>query len=254
MQWDDEGIVLGAKKHGESSVIAEVFAKSHGRHKGLVRGGTGARTRGTLQPGNSVRAIWSARLAEHLGTYQVELSHPYAAEVMTSKVKLAALASVCALASATLPEREPHDDIYAATVLLFDLLADEATGEREGASTVVRWELGLLAGLGFGLDLSSCAVTGVTQGLTHVSPRTGRAVSREGAGDYAERLLTLPAFLTAPLSGAADIPPGDLAAGFALTGHFIERHMLYPVNQTLPPARERFIDALGRIHTTSSSA
>lgn len=249
MQWDDEGIILGARKHGETSVIAEVFAKAHGRHKGLVRGGTGARTRGTLQPGNGVRATWNARLAEHLGTYQVELSHPYAAEVMTSKVKLAALASVCALASATLPEREPHEDIFAATLLLFDLLADDATGDLEGASTVVRWELGLLAGLGFGLDLSSCAVTGVTQGLTHVSPRTGRAVSLEGAGEYAERLLPLPAFLIAPLSGAGDVPPGDLAAGFALTGHFIERHMLYPVNQTLPPARERFIDTLGRVES-----
>ncbi len=247
MQWDDEGIVLGAKKHGESSVIAEVFAKTHGRYKGLVRGGTGARTRGTLQPGNGVRATWRARLEEHLGSYKVELAQPYAAQVMASKVKLAALASVCALSSATLPEREPHDDIYTATVSLFDFLADDETSDRDGASAVVRWELGLLAGLGFGLDLSSCAVTGVTQGLTHVSPRTGRAVSREGAGEYAERLLPLPAFLTTPLSEVGTIPPGDLVAGFALTGHFIERHMLYPVNQTLPPARDRFIEVLERI-------
>lgn len=242
MQWQDEAIILATAKHGETSVIADLLTPSYGRHRGLIRGGTGTRQRGVLQPGNKVRAEWKARLAEHLGAFQIELDTSYAAALMSDPVKLAAMSSLCTVAGATLPEREPHPEIYTATLAVLELLADDDCGPQRAAVAVIRWELALLSVLGFGLDLGACAVTGQTEGLIYVSPRSGRAVSEEGAGEYADRLLPLPAFLTGSAPDLNAIDAAEIGDGLALTGVFIERHILHPVDRALPPARTRFAD------------
>jgi len=241
MDWQDEAVILTVAKHGETSVIADVLTPSHGRHRGLIRGGTGTRQRGVLQPGNKVRADWRARLSEHLGAFQIELDTSYAAALMTQPVKLAAMSSLCAVAGATLPEREPHPEIYAASLAVLDLLADDGCSAMDAGVAIVRWELALLAVLGFGLDLSACAVTGVTEGLIYVSPRSARAVSAAGAGDYADRLMPLPAFL---MGGESATQVSDLNDGLTLTGFFIERHILHPIDRQLPQARTRFADTV----------
>ena len=239
MEWTDDVIVLSVQKYGEGSAILEVLSRSQGRHKGLVRGATSTRMRSTLQPGNSVRATWKARLAEHLGTFSVELSEARAAAIIDSRHLVLALSSLCAVAAQVLPEREAHADIYDATRSVLDLLTAEGVTEVDAARALVHWELGVLGALGFGLDLTACAVTGATEGLVYVSPRSGRAVSEEGAGDYADRLLILPAFLGA----GAELPveASDVLAGFKLTGHFLDYHLCQPQGQQLPPARERFL-------------
>ncbi len=234
MNWTDDGIVLSARKHGETSAIVQVLTRDHGRHAGLVRGGAGRGARGTLQPGNEIQATWRARLAEHLGTYTVELVRARAAQVLTEPGRLAALSSACAVAEAALPEREAHPAAFDG----FRALLDALESSEHWAHVYVRWELGLLGELGFGLDLAACAQTGETEGLAYVSPRTGRAVTEAAAGQYKHRLLKLPAFLAGAGNGAEDAD--DVADGLNLTGFFLERHVLAPHHVTMPPARSRF--------------
>jgi DNA repair protein RecO (recombination protein O) len=241
MEWTDEALVLGAAKHGESSVIVELLTRLHGRHRGLVRGGSGGRMRGVLQPGNRVAVTWRGRLAEHLGTASLELVDANAASVLADPPGLLALAALCAVAATALPERESHPDIFDAALPVIGLLRGD-TGLEPVAAALVHWELGLLGALGYGLDLAACAVTGQTGDLAFVSPRTGRAVSQAGAGDYADRLLPLPAFLTARTAAGA----ADLIAGFDLTAYFLERDVYVPSRMRLPPARTRFVDLLRR--------
>ena len=232
MDWQDEGALLSVRPHGEASAIVEVFTRAHGRHAGVVRGGTSRRMAPVLQPGAQVQVVWRARLGEHIGSFTVE---PLRARtgVMADAGRLAALASVCGMLRLALPEREAHGALWGDTVALLDLLEEGA----DWALAYLRWEIRLLEDLGFGLDLSSCAVTGATEGLAYVSPRSGRAVSRAGAGDWAERLLPLPGCLTGGVPG-----PGDMAAGLALTGHFL-RKGLAPVldGRDLPEARARLV-------------
>ncbi len=242
MEWTDEALVLGAAKHGESAVIVELLTRSHGRHKGLVRGGSGSRMRGVMQPGNRVAVEWRGRLAEHLGTATLELIDANAASVMSDPPRLLALAALCAVASTALPEREPHPEVFEGALPVIDLLRGTAADLPQMAAALVYWELGVLGALGYGLDLSSCAVTGQTEGLVYVSPRTGRAVSRDAAGDYADRLLRLPGFIadrTAP-------DAAGLLTGFDLTAYFLERDVYVPSRMRLPPARARFLDLLRR--------
>jgi DNA repair protein RecO (recombination protein O) len=242
MEWTDEALVLGAARHGESAAIVELLTRSHGRHKGLVRGGAAPRMRGVVQPGNRVAVTWRGRLAEHLGTATVELIDANAASVLADPERLLALAALCAVASSALPEREAHPDVFLGSLPVIGLLRDESATLHGMAAALVHWELGVLGALGYGLDLASCAVTGQTGGLAYVSPRTGRAVSREGAGDYADRLLPLPAFV----AERTEATSADLVAGFELTGYFLERDVLVPGRTRLPPARGRFIDLLRR--------
>ncbi|MCG8695673.1 MAG: DNA repair protein RecO [Minwuiales bacterium] len=248
MQWTDTGIVLNARKHGESAMIAMLLTKAHGRHGGLVRGGAGRRHRGVLQPGNDVSVTWRGRLAEHLGTMTVELNTARAATLMDDPARLAGLSAACALTEAALPEREPHPQLFNGLKILLDAMQ----GDDDWAAVYVRWELGLLGELGFGLDLTHCAATGATEDLTHVSPRTGRAVSAAAAEPYQERLFALPSFL----AGARGGPPAndietDIRAGLDLTGFFLERHLFPPERGGLPPARLRFVERFSRRNTTS---
>ncbi len=235
MQWTDDGIVLGVRRHGELSVILELMTPAHGRHLGLVRGGTGKRLRGVLQPGNSLRATWRARLDEHLGNFQVEgldlraAGFFYAAHAVHGVTHLAAL---CRL----LAEREPHARLYDALEAILESLDNAAAA----APMVARFELEFLAELGFGLDLASCAATGASDDLIYVSPRSGRAVSRAAGEAYRDKLLRLPAFLRQgePESAA------DLADAYALTGFFLERRAFAPHGMALPDARARFVAAV----------
>jgi DNA repair protein RecO (recombination protein O) len=237
MQWSDEGIVLGIRRHGEANAILELLTRAHGRHLGLVRGGAGTRLQAVLQPGNRIISTWRARLDEHLGHYAVEaldsraasfLSVPHALYGMTH------LAALCRL----LPERDPHPNIHAALDEVLDGLLDLA---RAGAS-VVRFELLLLGELGFGLDLATCAVSGRSDDLVYVSPKSGRAVSRREGEPWKDKLLALPAFLLEP----CDPSRHDIADGFALTGFFLLRHALEPRGLGFADARANFIAALER--------
>ena len=237
MEWSDTGIVLSARRHGENAAVVSLLTERHGRHAGLVHGARGRRARGLYQPGNTLAARWNARLAEHLGRYTCELVRARASVLLDDAPRLAALAAVCALAEATLPERHPYPQVHGDTARLLDALE---AGER-WAESVVRWELALLAELGFGLDLGSCAVTGEAEGLAWVSPRSGRAVSRGAGAPYAEKLLPLPPFLT---GAQGDVTPADIVAGLRLTGWFLEKHVFAEQGGRMPAARERLIDRL----------
>jgi DNA repair protein RecO (recombination protein O) len=242
MDWRDEGILLAMRPHGETSAIVEVLTARHGRHAGVVRGGASRRMAASLQPGTGLTVDWRARLGEHLGTFTVEPLQSRA-HLMSDRLALAGLMSACALLSAALPEREPHPGLWTATRDLFDRLG------RDGwTAAYLRWELGLLEDLGFGLDLSACAVTGATEGLAYVSPRTGRAVTTAGAGGWADRLMPLPAGLT----GAGPLSPDAVLQGLRLTGHFLD-HGLRPVraDRPLPEARARLCDLLARAGSDS---
>jgi DNA repair protein RecO (recombination protein O) len=238
MDWTDEGIFLSAKPLGEANAVAELFTLGHGRHLGLVRGGRSRRMRPLLQPGNLLRVTWRARLSEHLGGFNLELSEAHAARVLDDRLALAALGSLAGLAR-LLPERDPHPELYAATLQVVRAFDDV----RLWTARLVRWELQLLQELGFGLDLSECAVTGADAELAYVSPRSGRAVSREAGQPYDSKLLKLPDFV---LDDRAAANAGDIAAGFALTGYFLERDVLAPHGLAMPQARDRLIGFLLR--------
>jgi DNA repair protein RecO (recombination protein O) len=244
MEWNDDAIVLSSRRHGETGVVLELLTRDHGRHAGLVRGGTSRRVKPSLQPGNSVHVNWRARLEEHLGSFTCELARARAGELMESREALAGLNAFTAVTSAAMPEREAHAAVFlGAEVLLDAMMAEDA---QHWMTLYIRWEVGLLEALGFGLDLSECAATGATTDLTYVSPKSGRAVSRAGAGIYAARLFALPAFL---LDTSADEPtPADIAAGLALTGYFLQERVLIPHGKEMPPARNR-LDALADSQT-----
>ncbi|TAL00471.1 MAG: DNA repair protein RecO [Rhodospirillaceae bacterium] len=241
VDWEDRGIVLSLRPHGEADAILTLLTEHRGRHAGLVRGGAGRRQRSVLQAGNLVQGWWRARLDSQLGTYTVEAIRSFAGPAMSAPIKLAGLAALCAMIDTTLPEREPHPGIFAAALELLEHLGDVAWNAH-----YVRWELALLREMGYGLDLRNCAATGQTAELAFVSPRSGRAVSRAAAAPYRDRLLTLPSFLIAPGDDGAGAGPEDIRAGLDLTGYFFSRNVFAPLRQDLPQARSRFIDLICR--------
>ncbi|TWT05781.1 DNA repair protein RecO [Reyranella sp. CPCC 100927] len=243
MEWTEDGIVLAARAHGESALVVSLLTAGHGRHAGLVYGGASTRQRPLWQPGNRVRTEWRARLADQLGSFKGELLTAHAARALDDPQALAGLLAACATLDAALPEREPHPALFEGVAALLGAL-----GHDGWPVIYVHLELGLLQELGFGLDLEKCAATGVTEDLAYVSPRTGRAVSRSAGEPYKDKLLALPAFLAAR-SGAQT---ADVLVGLALTGYFLERHVFWPHNKPLPPARDRFIETLQRLSTTNS--
>lgn len=238
MQWTDEGIVIGVRRHGEASAILELMTREHGRHLGMVRGGFGTRMKPILQTGNSVSASWRARLDEHLGNYAVEPLRQRASNYFGAPHAIYGVTHLAALMR-LLPERDPHGGLYAEFEQILDRLEDAALA----APMVARFELQVLSELGFGLDLERCAATGATGDLIYVSPKSGRAVSREAGEPWADKMLRLPAFLR----DHDRAPAGrDLADGFALTGFFLGRHVLEPRGLTLGDERAQFIAALHR--------
>lgn len=238
MDWQDEGALLSMRVHGESSAIIEVFTRAHGRHAGVVRGGASRRLAPILQPGAQVQVTWRARLEDHLGAFAVEPIRSRAA-VLSDRLALAGLNAVCAMLRVALPERSACPALWHATMGLLDALETDA----DWPARYLRWEVQLLEEIGFGLDLARCAATGSREDLAFVSPKTGRAVSRTGAGEWAARLLPLPLCLLGqgPASGA------DLGQGLALTGHFLDRELGQALNgRALPAARARLLDLLAR--------
>ena len=248
MQWTDEAIVIGTRRHGESSLIVELMTLAHGRHLGLVRGGRSRRLRPVLQAGNSVLATWRARLDEHLGTLTIEPAVDRAAAVMASAGAIYGIQALAAMAR-LLPEREAHPRLYDHVIAILEAFTDPLLA----AALMARFEVRLLEDLGFGLDLESCAVTGSNDDLAYVSPKTGRAVTRSAGEPYHERLLALPPFLL----GDAGVPSPsgeDVAVAFRLTGYFLARHVLDPRGAEMPEARTAFLAWFGREHATSAAA
>lgn len=239
MDWRDTGILLSARRHGETSAILEIFTAGHGRHLGVLRGGASRRIAPSLQPGAQLDVAWRARLEDHMGAWTVEPQRSRAATAMADRLSLAGLNAVVALLAFCLPERESHPALYARSENLLDLL-----GQRElWPLAYLRWEMALLDEMGFGLDLSACAVTGINEPLDFVSPRTGRAVSAVGAGDWAERLLPLPPVLL----GRGPAPDHEILAGLKTTGHFLENRLANQLrDRPLPAARAQFVERLAR--------
>ncbi len=238
MEWRDEGVLLSVRPHGEGSAIIEVFTALHGRHAGVVRGGASRRLSPVLQPGAQIAVTWRARLDDHMGVFVTEPLRSRTG-VLGDRLALAGLTAICALLQVALAEREAHQSLWLSSTRLLDALLTTDDWPQH----YLRWEMQVLEDLGFGLDLASCAVTGSREDLAFVSPRTGRAVSRVAAGDWAARLLPLPAVLLG--QGPAD--RAEIAQGLAVTGHFLRRELSSMLNgRPLPEARARLIDLLTR--------
>ena len=245
MEWTDEAIVLGVRKHGETTVIAELMTRERGRHLGLVQGGRSRRLRPVLQPGNSVTATWRARLDEHLGQFKVEPEKLRAAQLMENAHGIYALQTLASHLR-LLPERDAHKALYETLAIVLDNLEAPDIA----AELVVRFELALLDELGFGLDLSACAATGARQNLVYVSPKTGRAVSGEAGQPWADRMLMLPSFLLErELARIESASLEDIEAGFELTKHFFWRNIHGPRGLEIPSERESLLKAVRRLMT-----
>ncbi|MTI09802.1 DNA repair protein RecO [Curvivirga aplysinae] len=232
MEWKDEAIVLGTRKHGENSVILSLFTRERGRHSGLVRGAFSKKNRGALQAGNKLSVVWRGRLEEHLGNFQVELLESNAAHLITDPGKLAALSTACVMVEFGFPEREPHPE-------LFDTLASLAVAlDHDNWPLIyVKWEVALLSELGFGLNFSECAATGQLDDLHFVSPKSGRAVSREAGQPYKDKLLPLPQFLI----GKGEMDDVSYHQALRLTWYFFDRHMFAVRNKEMPDTRQRLL-------------
>ena len=238
MEWRGEGMITAVRKHGETAAIVEVLTRDHGRHAGVVHGGASRKQAPVLQAGNQVEVEWRARLEEHLGTFRVELLTSRT-NIMADRRALAALSSVCALVGFAVPERMELPQVYEDTLALIEDLAAGA----DWLSHYVHWEMQMLEHLGYGLDLGRCAATGVSTDLIYVSPKSGCAVSRNGAGDYRDRMLPLPAFLRDGTHASGGL--AEVLDGLRMTGYFWENWVAPALgNRPLPAARDRFVGGL----------
>jgi DNA repair protein RecO (recombination protein O) len=238
-EWSDRAISLGLRRFGETGAILEVFSREQGRRRGMIHGGASQKKRGPMQPGNTLLVTWKARADDSLGFFTVETESERAAVLMADAEALAGLSALAELLAATLPEGEAKPALYDAAETVLDMLGEPDVWP----ALFVRWEIGLLTVMGYGLDLSSCAVSGSNDGLTHVSPKSGRAVRGSAAGEYLDRLLPLPAFL---IDNTAPATPVDIHAGFRLTGHFLSERLFADLNKPVPEARVLMIDRLER--------
>ena len=234
MEWDALGIVLDVRPYGEGDAVATVMTEAHGAHRGLARGGLSRARAAVWQLGNLVQLRWVGRLSDQLGSLTGELVHPGAALAMDDPLALALLSAACAVAEGALPEREPHPRIFDGLLNLIAGLAEPETALAE----YIRWETLVLADLGYGLDLATCAITGATDRLVFVSPKTGRAVTEAGAGAWTSRLLPLPPFLAGGIASSA----ADWRDGLRLTGHFLARDAFGHIHRPLPAARQMLYD------------
>lgn len=238
ISWNDTGIVLSVRPHGENGGIVTLLTQKHGRAAGYVYGATSTRVRGLLEIGNVVSAQWQAKSHDQLGSYTLELEQSHAASVMHDPVRLTALQSACALADKTLPENESHPGVYEGLLMLLSSFETEVW-----AATYIYWEIGLLRELGFGLDLATCVVTGVDEDLRYVSPKSGCAVSAGAGEPYKEKLLNLPTFLR----GEPRLDDGDVLDGLRLTGHFLLNRVFSLANTNLPEPRLRLEEKYGKM-------
>ena len=243
-EWTDEGLILSVRPHGERNAVISLLTVKNGRHSGLVHAYDASSKRGTVQIGNLVQARWRARLTEQLGTYQLELIKNPSAVFLDDAVKLAGLSACCAILEVSLPERDVNLSVWQATTALIDIIG-LAEHLEDWLGFYIKWEMNLLDQLGFGLNLHTCAISGLTDALIYISPRSGRAVHRDYAGEYADRLLRLPSFLqsekaTAPVSNRA------LMDGLTLTGHFVSQRVFSLIYKDLPHARLRLANLVAK--------
>jgi len=246
MQWSDQAIILGVRRHGETSVVVEVMTRLRGRHLGLVRSGRSRAMQPVLQPGNEVEVTWRARLDEHLGEFKLEPVRLRAARLMEAATSVYGVQAMGALLR-LLPERDPHPHLYEALDIILENLHDP----RDAGELFVRFEIAVLNDLGFGLDLAECAATGTQDDLIYVSPKSGRAVSRDAGAPYADKMLALPAFLAAGGSHAAD--HDSLVAAFRMTAFFLHRHVYEPRGLGVSAARDGFVQAALKALKSSAS-
>ena len=240
MEWTDDSVILDTRRHGETSIIVNLLSQQYGRFSGLVRGGASKNKRAIIQPGNKVLTRWRARLAEHLGTFECELIDAHASCYLNEPILLSAMNSACSIISSTLPEREPHQAIYKGFIILL-----ESLHKSNWATIYVKWEVGVLGELGFGLDLTTCAATGTNDNLTHVSPKSGKAVCQSAARPYLDKLLPLPNFLVNGGNGKE----ADILAGLELTGYFFYHYVLAENGKKQPNARIRFVQNLNKLYS-----
>lgn len=237
MEWEDDAFVLSARAFGETGAIVELLTAHHGKFAGHVAGGASRRMKPFLQAGARVSAKYRARIADQLGSVALEPLGEGPSALFDDALALAGLSAAASVAAGALLEREPHSGAFEA----FETLVGALVHEHIWPAIFVRFEAGLLQELGFGLDLSKCAATGVLDDLVYVSPRTGRAVSRNAGEPYKDKLFPLPPFL---LSAQGGLAPGDVRAGLDITGHFLETFVFAPLNRPLPPARVWLVDKL----------
>jgi len=243
-EWTDTGIVLAAKPFGENDAILDVITPTQGRHSGFVRGGRGRRKRGLLQGGNILHVTWKARLENQLGGFAIEIIRSPLGNMFADSHRLMALSAAVSVLAQSLPERDPHQSLYEGLEAFLGLLeADESTPAMWGEA-LVRLEYMLLKELGYGLDFSACAATGVLDDLIYVSPKSGRAVSREAGKPYHDKLLSLPAFLLG--EGPTRAGLDDVVPGLQMTGFFLTQQIWAVHDQAQPPSRDRFVHWLGR--------
>lgn len=235
-QWTDQGIVLSARPHGEGGAVVALLTEQHGRHAGYVHGGMSSKKRAMLEPGSQVQAQWSARVSDSLGSFSLEAEKGLSPDILEDSLRLAALLSACSLCDAALPEREGHPGLYHGLLALMETLA----GEHWGAAYIM-WEIALLKELGFRLELDKCAGGGDPQTLTHVSPKSGRAVSSAQAEPYEEKLLLLPNFLRPKKTREGDVGEDeDILTGLKMTAHFLEHWAFAHHSKGVPEARVMF--------------
>jgi DNA repair protein RecO (recombination protein O) len=239
MEFEDDAFVLSARPFGEAGAIVELLTARHGKYAAHVAGGASRKMKPFLQAGAQVLVRYRARVSDQLGSASLEPVGEGPSALFDDALALAGLSAAAAVAAGALPEREPHPGAY----LAFEALANALAHTDYWPAVFVRFEAGLLQELGFGLDLEKCAATGTTEDLAFVSPKTGRAVSRAAAEPYAGKLLPLPAFLS---TGGIPADDAELRQGLDLTGYFLERHVFWPHNKPLPPARARLIESLQR--------
>lgn len=237
MEFEDDAFVLSARPFGETGAIVDILTARHGRYAAHVAGGASRKMKPFLQPGARTLVRYRARVSDQLGSAALEPVGEGPSSLFDDALALAGMSAAAAVAAGALPEREPHPGAY----LAFQALTEALAHPDIWPAVFVRFEAGLLQDLGFGLDLSKCAATGAVDDLVYVSPRTGRAVSRSAGEPYAERLLALPPFM---LSSQAGLGAGDVGAGLAITGHFLEAFIFNPMNRPLPPARLWLLDRL----------
>lgn len=236
MEWREQGIIIGTRKHGETSLIVELMTAEHGRHLGLVRGGRSRKMQPVLQPGNRVDAVWRARIDEHLGTYAIEPLEMTAARLMESAVGVNGI-QLLGSHLRLLPERDPHRELYAA----LDVLIGHLSEPQIAGPLMVKFELRLLEELGFGLNLTNCAGTGTRENLIYISPKSGQAVSAQAGEPWADKMLPLPRFLT--LTAERNCTADDLADAFYMLSHFYNRDVYHPRGSQQPQSRVGFLNA-----------
>ncbi len=245
-EWSDAALILEMRPHGESSAVVTVLSQSHGLHAGLVRAASSRSKKGMLERGNLVSVDWQARLAEQLGTFRMELERSAPAACLDDPLKLAAISSCCALINASIPEREPHTNLYSATLALLEIIS-LSDDEEAWLSFYIRWEAEFLSILGFGLELQRCAVSGTKEDLIYVSPRSGAAVAGAHAGVYTDRMLLLPSLL-----GGSIITNTEISSGLTLTGHFLARRVFQLIHQDLPTPRLRLAHLVAKRYNNNT--